>query len=249
MKLLIFVLTSVYLLSHGLWKERNRLLLATLDKQIVLLVNTWRDKLVVAHARSCHGSGTRLMLVVWITLERNLVTELILLIPRVVKRKLFFKAHLGSRCEVGLTAQTFIERVVLFKRIRLFQFLLFLLLQKSMWQLSIVQVHLIAVQDVLSNCFDVLILILIKFCLVNSSLLLHSPLESSKGIFPLKDFHAVESNSRNGIFKRDVHLLDCAIVTVGTLLTNVSRGSRHYRWLEIIPRCFFINLEFSWVYS
>ena len=98
-----------------------------------------------------------------------------------------------------------------------------------MWQLSIVHVHLIAVQDVLSNCFNVLILILIKFCLVDFSLLLHSLLEPSEGIFPFKDFHAVEFNSRSGIFKRDVHLLNCAIVTVGTLLTYVCRGSRYYR--------------------
>ena len=50
MEILILVLTSVAPPSHGLRKQSYWLLLAALDKQIVLLINAGRGKLVLTHA-------------------------------------------------------------------------------------------------------------------------------------------------------------------------------------------------------
>ena len=50
MKILILVLTSVAPPSHRLRKQSYWLLLAALDKQIVLLVNAGRGKLVLTQA-------------------------------------------------------------------------------------------------------------------------------------------------------------------------------------------------------
>ena len=106
-----------------------------------------------------------------------------------------------------------------------------------------------AVQDVLCNTFNISVVILAKFLLINPPLLLHSLFEARESSLLFKGIHQVKSNSRSCVFVRNVYLLDRSIVTIWTFLTYVGWSHGHYRRLKLISSCLFIDLKFRWVYS
>ena len=110
--------------------------------------------------------------------------------------------------------KTFVERIVFKKSLRFCNSRLFPLLNKTVGKLTIVDISLVAIQDMLSNAVHIMIFALSIFSLVNSSLLLHSLLEASECVLFFKHLHQIEFDLRSWTLIRNIHLLNRSIVTV-----------------------------------